>query len=115
MIPASYLTAFGRVSPLWLVGLYFLEVAGEMCLSPVGLSTVTKLAPPKLVGIMMGVWFLAASFGSKLAGYLSGFFVSNNAWTLVKLYGGIAVGLLMSAVALALLTPSIRKLMGKVK
>ena len=59
---------YGRISPLWLVGLYFLEVLGEMCLSPVGLSTVTKLAPVKLVGIMMGVWFLAASFGSKLAG-----------------------------------------------
>ena len=115
MIPASYLTAFGKVSPLWLVGLYFLEVVGEMCLSPVGLSTVTKLSPLKLVGIMMGVWFLAASFGSKLAGYLSGFFVANNPAVQMKLYGGIAVGLLISAAILALLTPSIKKLMGAVK
>lgn len=115
MIPASYLTAYGRVSPLWLVGLYFLEVVGEMCLSPVGLSTVTKLSPLKLVGIMMGVWFLASSFGSKLAGYLSGFFVSNNPAVLMKLYGGIAVGLLISAGILAVLTPSIKKLMGTVK
>ena len=114
MIPASMLTAHGRISPLWLVGLYFLEVCGEMCLSPVGLSTVTKLAPVKLVGIMMGVWFLAASFGSKLAGYLSGFFVANNSWQLTKLYGGIAIGLLISAVILAFLTPTIKKLMGKV-
>ena len=114
MIPASMLTAYGKISPLWLVGLYFLEVCGEMCLSPVGLSTVTKLAPVKLVGIMMGVWFLAASFGSKLAGYLSGFFVANNSWQLTKLYGGIAIGLLIAAVILALLTPSIKKLMGRV-
>jgi POT family proton-dependent oligopeptide transporter len=114
MIPAAYLTAFGKVSPLWLVGLYFLEVIGEMCLSPVGLSTVTKLSPLKLVGIMMGVWFLAASFGSKLAGYLSGFFVASNPAVLMKLYGGIAVGLLVSAAILALLTPSIKKLMGSV-
>jgi len=114
MIPASMLTAYGKISPLWLVGLYFLEVCGEMCLSPVGLSTVTKLAPVKLVGIMMGVWFLASSFGSKLAGYLSGFFVANNSWQLTKLYGGIAIGLLIAAVILALLTPSIKKLMGKV-
>lgn len=114
LVPAAALTAYGKISPLWLVGLYFLEVVGEMCLSPVGLSTVTKLAPVKLVGIMMGVWFLAASFGSKLAGYLSGFFVSNNAGTLVKLYGGIAVGLLVSAVILALLTPRVKKLMGAV-
>jgi proton-dependent oligopeptide transporter, POT family len=115
MIPASMLTAYGKISPLWLVGLYFLEVCGEMCLSPVGLSTVTKLSPVKLVGIMMGVWFLAASFGSKLAGYLSGFFVSNNPWQLTKLYGGIAIGLLVATVILAALTPTIKRLMGRVK
>jgi POT family proton-dependent oligopeptide transporter len=114
MVPACLLTASGRISPMWLVGLYFLEVCGEMCLSPVGLSTVTKLAPVKLVGIMMGVWFLASSFGSKLAGYLSGFFVSNNPMQLVKLYGGIAAGLLVAAVVLAILTPTVKRLMGKV-
>ena len=114
LVPGAALTAYGKISPLWLVGLYFLEVVGEMCLSPVGLSTVTKLAPVKLVGIMMGVWFLAASFGSKLAGYLSGFYVPNSG-TLVKLYGGIAAGLLVSAALLALLTPKVKKLMGEVK
>jgi len=114
LIPASMMTAQGKISPLWLVGLYFLEVCGEMCLSPVGLSTVTKLAPVKLVGIMMGVWFLATSFGNKLAGYLSGFFVSNNPTQLVKLYGGIAVGLLIGAGILAILTPTIKRLMGQV-
>jgi POT family proton-dependent oligopeptide transporter len=113
LVPAAWMTAYGRISPLWLVGLYFLEVVGEMCLSPVGLSTVTKLAPVKLVGIMMGVWFLAAAFGSKLAGYLSGFYVPQ-AGTLVKLYGSIALGLLISAGLLALLTPRVKKLMGTV-
>ena len=114
IVPAAMLTAQGRVSFWWLVGLYFLEVCGEMCLSPVGLSTVTKLSPPKLVGIMMGVWFLAASLGNKLAGYLSSFFVSNDATRLATLYGGIAIGLLVSAGILALLTPSIKRLMGRV-
>jgi POT family proton-dependent oligopeptide transporter len=114
MIPASLLTADGRVSFWWLVGLYFLAVCGEMCLSPVGLSTVTKLAPIKLVGIMMGIWFLAAAFGNKVAGYLSGFFVSDNPGRLATLYGGIAVGLVISAGILALLTPTIKRLMGKV-
>lgn len=114
LVPAAAMTANGRISPLWLVGLYFLEVVGEMCLSPVGLSTVTKLAPVKLVGIMMGVWFLAASFGNKLAGYLSGFYAPQGG-TLVKLYGGIAAGLLISAVVLALLTPRVKKLMGTVR
>ncbi len=114
LVPAAALTAYGKISPLWLVGLYFLEVIGEMCLSPVGLSTVTKLAPVKLVGIMMGVWFLAASFGSKLAGKLSEFYVPQ-AGVLVKLYGGIAVALLISMALLALLTPKVKKLMGVVK
>jgi POT family proton-dependent oligopeptide transporter len=113
LVPAAWLTAYGRISPLWLVGLYFLEVVGEMCLSPVGLSTVTKLAPVKLVGIMMGVWFLAASFGSKLAGKLSEYYVPEST-TLTKLYGGVAVGLLISAGLLALLTPKVKKLMGTV-
>ena len=115
MTPAAWLTAGGKVSPLWLVGLYFLEVVGEMCLSPVGLSTVTKLAPLKLVGIMMGVWFLASSLGSKLAGYLSGFFDAANPSTLVRLYGGIAVGLLIATGILAALIPTLRRLMGRVR
>jgi POT family proton-dependent oligopeptide transporter len=114
LVPAAWMTGQGRISPLWLVGLYFLEVAGEMCLSPVGLSTVSKLAPVKLLGIMMGVWFLAAAFGNKLAGYLSTFFVVDNPLQLVKLYGGIALGLLISAGILALLTPKVKKLMGTV-
>ena len=113
LVPATVLTAQGRVSFWWLVGLYFLEVCGEMCLSPVGLSTVTKLAPAKLVGLMMGAWFLATSLGNKLAGYLSGFFVANDSWQLTKLYGGIALGLLVSAAILALMTPSIKKMIGR--
>ncbi len=124
MVPAAMLTGYGKISPFWLVGLYFLEVVGEMCLSPVGLSTVTKLAPAKLLGIMMGVWFLAAALGNKLAGYFAGFFKTdkdpltgfyvNNSGTRAWLYGSIAAGLLISAALLALLTPKIKKLMGKV-
>ena len=113
LIPAAMFTAQGQVSFLWLVGLYFLEVCGEMCLSPVGLSTVTKLAPAKLVGLMMGAWFLATSLGNKLAGYLAGFFVANDSWRLTKLYGGIAVGLLAATVILLMLTPFIKRLMGR--
>jgi proton-dependent oligopeptide transporter, POT family len=112
MIPAAMLTAQGRVSFWWLVGLYFLEVCGELCLSPVGLSMVTRLAPVRLVGLMMGAWFLATSLGNKLAGYLSGFFIANDPWRLRNLYGGIAFGLLGSALLLALLLPTIKKLMG---
>ncbi len=115
LVPASLATAGGRVTFWWLVALYFLAVCGEMCLSPVGLSAVTKLAPLKLVGIMMGVWFLAAATGNKLAGYLSGFFVSDNPGRLATLYGGIAIGLLVSAGILALLTPTVKRMMGTVR
>jgi proton-dependent oligopeptide transporter, POT family len=63
-----------RVSPLWLVGLYFVHVVGELCLSPVGLSLVTRLAPVKIAGLMMGAWFLATAFGNKLAGWVASYF-----------------------------------------
>ena len=63
-----------RVSPIWLTVLYLVHTFGEMCLSPVGLSIVTKLSPKRIVGLMMGVWFLGTSFGSKLAGWVAGFF-----------------------------------------
>ncbi len=113
LVPASALTASGKISPLWLAGVYFLDVVGEMCLSPVGLSTVTKVAPARFVGLMMGAWFFATSLGNKLAGYLSGFFVAGDSGVLMSLYGGIAVGLLAAAAVLAIATPSVRRMMGR--
>src|SRR2546422_11540794 len=75
------------VSPWWLIGLYFLHTIGELCLSPVGLSIVTKLAPPRIVGAMMGVWFLSIAMGNKLAGFAGGFFET---LPLPKLFGAVA-------------------------
>lgn len=114
-VPATMLSVAGKVSPLWLMGVYFLEVVGELCLSPVGLSTVTKLAPKRFVGITMGVWFVSASLGNLLAGWLAGFFDATNAGALVNLFGGMAVACFAAALVLALLTPTIRKLMVGVK
>src|SRR5207237_2380128 len=65
---AASLTGAGRVSPLWLVVVYFIQTLGEMCLSPVGLSTISRLSPVRMVGLMMGVWFLSISVGSYIAG-----------------------------------------------
>src|SRR5258706_8862543 len=64
-----------RVSPMWLICGYVLHTIGELCLSPVGLSTVTKLAPQRLVGSMMGVWFLASALGNFIGGRIPGLFV----------------------------------------
>ena len=74
MVPAAKLAADGRVSPLWLIGLFFLQTVGELLLSPVGLSTMTKLAPARMTGLVLGIWFLAAALGNKLAGVLGGGF-----------------------------------------
>src|SRR5207247_6482917 len=63
-----------RVSPLWLTALYLVHTFGELCLSPVGLSLVTKIAPGRVVGLMMGVWFLGTDFGNRLAGWVAGCF-----------------------------------------
>jgi POT family proton-dependent oligopeptide transporter len=99
-----------RVSPWWLVASYFVSEIGELCLSPVGLSAVTKLAPVRIVGLMMGVWFLSNAFGNKLAGWAASFFSSmplNSLFTIVTL---VLVG--ASLVMFALVKPS-RRLMGE--
>jgi POT family proton-dependent oligopeptide transporter len=113
LVPASLLSASGRVSPLWLVSVYFISVVGELCLSPVGMSAYTKLSPPRFVGLMMGVWFVSLGFGNKAAGLAAGLF-QNNPGYLARLFGYMALALLGSALILALMTPWVRKLMGKV-
>ena len=72
MIIAAGLAMSGhRVSPMWLVLTYFLHTCGELSLSPVGLSTMTKLAPHRMVGQMMGIWFMASSLGNLMAGLIA--------------------------------------------
>jgi POT family proton-dependent oligopeptide transporter len=115
MIPAARLTANGIVSPLWLLGLYFLQTVGEMLLSPVGLSTMTKLAPPRLLGLVMGIWFLAAALGYKLAGVLAGEFKSDDPASLVTFFWHQALWVGGATLALFLLVPWLRKLMGGVR
>ena len=111
---ASSLTAGGRVSPLWLTTVYLLHTIGELCLSPVGLSTVTKLAPARIVGLMMGVWFASIALGNFAAGWVAGFFQSGSDTALVSLFLKIAFVTTGAAAVLILLTPSIRRMMGRV-
>jgi POT family proton-dependent oligopeptide transporter len=111
---ASTLTGAGRVSPAWLILVYLLMTIGELCLSPVGLSTVTKLAPPRLVGLMMGVFFFSISLGNYSAGWVAGFFQSGSSGALASLFLKVAMTTIGSAAILAIMTPYIKKLMGKV-
>jgi proton-dependent oligopeptide transporter, POT family len=115
MIPAAHLTAAGKVSPFWLVGLFCLQSIGELCLSPVGLSTMTKLAPARLAGLVMGIWFLADSLGNKLAGVLAGLFTTENPAELAAVFGRQALVVGACAVALLVLRPWVKKLIGGVE
>ena len=63
----------GKVSPMWLVTTYFFHTVGELCLSPIGLSSITKLAPQRLVSQMMGTWFVGAAIGNLIAGLVAGY------------------------------------------
>jgi hypothetical protein len=74
MAVAGWLSDGGsvKVSPLWLIGGYAVMTLGELCLSPMGLSLVTKLSPKRYVGLMMGGWFCATAFGNKLSGFFGG-------------------------------------------
>ena len=99
-----------KVGPLWLVAVYFFQTLGELCLSPVGLSSVTKLSPARMVGLMMGVWFLALSIGNFIAGIMGGMFNENAEGALVKLFGIVALITIIAAAVLAAMTPLIKKL-----
>ena len=110
---ASLFTAGGaKVGPWWLVGVYVLHTIGEVCLYPVGLSTTTKLAPQRLAGLMMGIYFLSISFGDFVAGKAASYFQGG---ALVGLFGKLAVASIIAALVLLALTPFIKKLMGKVR
>ena len=115
MVPASLLAAQGKVGPYWLVLSYLLQVLGEMCLSPVGLSTVTKLAPARFASSTMGMWMLATACGNFLAGYLAGFFNENSTATLITMFGFMGGFLFLAAGILWSLTPLVRKLMSGIR
>ncbi len=113
MVPAAQGIVAGKVSPWWLIGVYFLQTLGEMCLSPVGLSTMSKLAPARLTGLVMGVWFLATSLGNKLSGTLSADFSSKDPVALAHFFRNQAIVVGVMAVVLLALVPWVRHLMGK--
>lgn len=115
MVPAAKLTVEGKVSPFWIVGLFFLQTVGELCLSPVGLSTMTKLAPQKLLGLVMGIWFLAAALGNKLAGVMAGDFTSTDGTALAKFFLHQALWVGVATIVLLACVPWLKRLMGGIR
>jgi POT family proton-dependent oligopeptide transporter len=112
LIVAARLAAQGvQVSPMWLAMTYLLHTIGELSLSPVGLSAMTKLAPARIAGLMMGVWFLATSVGNFIAGRLSGFY---EAMPLPDLFGAVTLFAVVAGLIMFALVPSMKRLMGEV-
>jgi proton-dependent oligopeptide transporter, POT family len=116
MVPAANLVVGGTSAPAYLLVLtYLLTVFGELCVSPVGLSTVTKLAPARLVGQMMGVWFLGSSLGKLMAGLIAGTFDPNDVAAMPGRYLDIVFYACGVGAVLLVLSPRITKLMGGVR
>jgi POT family proton-dependent oligopeptide transporter len=95
------------VSPMWLVGVYFLHTAGELCLSPVGLSMITKLSPPKIVSAMMGLWMGSIALGNYLAGTLESILEDYD----FELYPFIAAEAIGASLILLILSPFLSRMM----
>jgi POT family proton-dependent oligopeptide transporter len=104
-----------NVSPLWLTATYLLCACGELCLSPVGLSSTTKLAPARFAGQAMGLWFLTLALGSFLAGLLAGDYDAQHLATLPALYLKLFWWSAAGGVVMLLLTPPVKRLMAGVR
>jgi proton-dependent oligopeptide transporter, POT family len=113
MIAASYLyEQSGPVSMFWLIGVYLVHTLGELCLSPVGLSMVTKLAPMKFASLLMGTWFLANFTANLVGGLFAGNFDAMDHklfFLLPALTAFISAGILLA------LTPTLKRWMHGVK
>jgi POT family proton-dependent oligopeptide transporter len=111
MVVASQLVVSGHtVSASWLLFTYLLQECGDLCLSPVGLSSMTKLAPPRYVSQVMGVWFMALALGNNLAGQLSRQYDATNLESLPALFLKIFWWTLGAAILMYCLSPPLRRL-----
>ncbi|MDH3744209.1 MAG: peptide MFS transporter [Acidobacteriota bacterium] len=97
----------GKMGMRWLIATYFLHTVGELCLSPVGLSSTTKLAPDRLVGQMMGTWFMGAALGNLIAGLVAGYI---EAMPLSQLFGTVATIVGIAGLAFLVLAKPMGKL-----
>ncbi len=118
MVMAAHLVTAGaaaghavRVSMWWLVICYMLQAFGELSLSPVGLSSMTKLAPRRFVGQMMGVWFMADALGNLIAGLVGGNVNPNKLSEMPVLFGRTSIALFIATLVCAALVIPIRRMM----
>ena len=107
-IAAQLAVAGVRVSPLWLALVYLLHTIGELCLSPVGLSAMTRLAPARIAGLVMGVWFLAASVGNYLGGAVASLYET---FALPALFAAITAVALLATLFMAVSIKPLRRML----
>lgn len=112
---SQYVLAGQKVAMIWLIATYLLHTFGELCLSPVGLSSMTKLVPTRFVGQVLGVWFMATALGTNLAGQLSGAYDATRLESLPALFLKIFWWGALGGGAMLLLTPWLKRLMSGVK
>ena len=116
MIPAARFVAEGQqVLPTWLFFTYLLHTMGELALSPVGLSSITKLAPKRFVGQMMGVWFMCSGLGNVIAGLIAGELTGDDLASIPGVYTRIVIITVGSGLLLLLFAKPLKRLMGGVK
>ena len=99
------------VSPFWLVGSILLLTLGELCLSPIGLATMTLLAPQKMRGQVMGLWFCASALGNLAAGIMGGNIRKDQLDSMPELFSHVSIALVICAVVLAALIIPVRKML----
>ena len=99
-------TSVSSISLWWLVGVYFLHTMGELCLSPIGLSMVTKVSPKKIASLMMGFWFLSSAIANYSAGKLPIILQSNN----IDLFTFLTIMSFMAGILLIAIAPFMEKL-----
>jgi proton-dependent oligopeptide transporter, POT family len=100
-----------RVSMLWLIASYFLQGLGELSLSPVGMSSMTRLAPKRFAGLTMGAWFASISLGNLIAGIVGGNVDPEKLAEMPALFQRTAISLFVAAALLLLLVVPIRRMM----
>ena len=112
LIPGAQIAETGaKVGVSWLFMVYLIHTIAELCLSPVGLSSMTKLAPARIVSLMMGVWFLGASVGNFLGGQAAAFYET---LPLSTLLGAVAVLPIVAGVGMLIFRKSLRSMEGGV-
>jgi POT family proton-dependent oligopeptide transporter len=109
--------AIRLVSPLWLCLVFLLHTFGELCLSPIGLSMVTKLSPPKLVSTMMGIWMGSFAAGNFVASQMKAISLKLQAamGADIQVFWMIAIQSAIIAVILVILSPWLKRMMHGIK